>query len=91
MVRFVDDDHGYRSWLVAHPEGWVLNTHRHPKPGYLILHHAVCRTINRPDDDRIWTGAYSKLCADIRSELEAWARAQLRAEVQPCGLCLPHG
>jgi hypothetical protein len=91
MIRYVADDPGYRAWLLAHPDGWVLNTHRHPKPRYLILHHATCRTINRPADDRVWTGSYTKTCADRRADLEQWARTHGHAEAQPCSLCLPTG
>ena len=32
---FIDDDRGYRLWLRAHPDGYVLNSYRHPTQSYL--------------------------------------------------------
>ena len=43
--RFVDDDQGYRLWVENNPDGYVLNTERIAKAGYLVLHGAECSFI----------------------------------------------
>jgi hypothetical protein len=88
MVPFKDNDEGYLAWLSAHPDGFVVNTYRRPKPSYLRLHAAACRMINgTPTNGRRWTGEYIKFC-DTRGELETWATTRVGGPVQPCPLCL---
>ena len=45
VLHFVDDDAGYRMWLRAHGNGFVLNAYRNPTPSYLKLHRAGCLTV----------------------------------------------
>lgn len=88
MRRFVDDDDGYLGWLAAHPGGFVINADRTPRPAYLRLHRASCRTINgRPARGGRWTKDYIKVCGD-REELESWARFEVGGKVQPCPTCM---
>lgn len=89
IQTFRDDDAGYEAWLTAHPEGWVVNALRSLSAAYLKLHHADCATISRlrTSCSRWTTGAYIKLCAERREELDAWARRTLGADLQdgcPC-------
>lgn len=84
---YVDNEDGYRDWLAANPDGFVLNTTRVPSAPYLILHRSSCRTINRPADQRAWTHDYGKACANTRSAIEAWARVTTGG-VSECRLCL---
>lgn len=61
VVVFRDDDDGYLACLAAHPVGFVLNVNRSPRPDYLILHRASCRTISgRPTRGGPWTGRTSR-------------------------------
>ena len=70
---FLRDDSGYLAWLVANPDGYVLNTSAQVAAGYLVLHRASCRTINRPlPEGRLWTRHYGKACAGTSKELVAW-------------------
>ena len=69
MEVFRDDDEGYRRWIAAHPEGYVVNTYRTPTAGYLMLHRAACRVGILPWQHRNPTRAYTKWCSLDRQEL----------------------
>lgn len=85
---FRDDDAGYLAWLARHPEGYVLNAARSPRPNNLVLHRASCRTINGvPTRGGPWTGPYIKICADDPLRIAAWAGATVGAAPRPCGSC----
>jgi hypothetical protein len=85
---FRDDDTGYLAWLAAHPRGFVLNSNRSPRPDYLILHRATCRTISgKPTRGGPWTGPYIKVCGDDPLEIAAWAGATVGAPPRRCRVC----
>jgi len=85
---FRDDEAGYLAWLTSHPTGFVLNAARSPRPDYLILHRATCRTINgTPTRGGPWTGPYIKVCADDDLAIAAWAGATVGAPPRRCRLC----
>jgi hypothetical protein len=87
MRRFVDDDDGYLEWVVAHPDGFVINVERSPRTAYTVLHRASCRTISGdPARGAQWTHDYIKVCGD-RTELEEFASRDVGGPAQPCGLC----
>lgn len=86
---FRDDDHGYLAWLAAHPAGFVLNVARSPRPNYLILHRATCRTISgRPTRGGPWTGPYIKVCSGDELQIAAWTGRTVGAAPTRCGVCL---
>jgi hypothetical protein len=89
---FCGDDAGYLAWLDTHPAGYLINIHRsygtRGNPGDSRLHHASCRSLPRSQRGSL-TDPYVKVCADDLADLEAWARATLRGDIQPCGSC--HG
>ncbi len=91
IVTFIDDDTGYLAWITAHPDGYVVNTHRTRTQSYLILHRSQCHTISgRPARGTTWTeGAYSKVCSGDRSALVGWLERSLGIAPQPCGTCAP--
>jgi hypothetical protein len=71
---FEKKEAGYRRWMHANQNGFVLNYDvRNPGPGYLKLHHASCRTI-QPRPPRNWTNWFGKACRTSRAELETMAR-----------------
>lgn len=85
---FRDDDEGYLAWVAAHPRGFVLNAERSPRPGYLILHRATCRTISgRPSRGGPWTGPYIKICSDDELRIAAWAGQRVSAAPTRCRVC----
>jgi hypothetical protein len=87
---FLNDDAGYLAWLAAHDDGFVLNTYAHVAAGYLVVHRARCRTINRDlAVGKVWTVQYGKACADSVDELLAWAAERTSGIAHGCGLCQP--
>jgi hypothetical protein len=86
---FKDNDAGYLAWVAAHPAGFVLNVARSPRPDYLILHRATCRTITgRPTRGGPWTGPYIKVCSGDELEIAAWTGQTVGAAPTRCGVCL---
>ena len=86
---FRDDEEGYLAWLAGHPAGFVLNVNRSPRPNYLILHRATCRTISgRPTRGGPWTGPYIKVCSDDELQIAAWTGKTVGAAPTRCGVCL---
>ena len=84
---FVDDDSGYLRWLAEHPDQFVLNTDRVPKPGYLILHRATCRTISvHTSRGSRWTADFQKVCGS-QDELERYARHTVGGQPRRCPFC----
>ena len=85
-IEFMDNDHGYIAWLAAHPDGFVLNCERPPRPSSLTLHRSTCWTISRASAGS-WTLNYQKVCADTFGEIASWA-----GQIGPpwsCGFCAP--
>lgn len=93
MREFSDDDKGYLGWLADHADGFVVNVERVPRPGYVILHRAICTTISAMRDDGAYTGrGYRKVVASDLDELRAFARSIGRADgsfSKSCGHCGP--
>lgn len=89
---FVSDDDGYLAWLTAHPTGYVLNSEREPRAGYLWLHRATCEWF---DPKRYKPGAftcrqYIKICAEQVEPLKAWiGRLSASDFTRLCGSCHP--
>jgi hypothetical protein len=90
-VKFQDDDDGYLEWVSTHPNGFVLNCERHPKPDYLFLHATSCHSITRLQPaGRRWTKSYVKVCSDSVSDVEAWVRENVvDGLTAPCPICSP--
>lgn len=88
LVRFIDDDHGYRQWVEQHSNGFVVNSHRNPKLHYLILRCASCGLISSDKIHNYTTTAYIKTCSEDRAELENWAKNEVGGPVWDCRLCL---
>ena len=86
IIEFMDNDSGYIAWLADHPDGYVLNCERPPRPSSLTLHRATCWTISRASGTN-WTVNYQKVCADTFEEIDTWA-----SQIGPpwgCGFCAP--
>lgn len=86
MDVFGNDDEGYRNWLEAHPNGFVLNTNRSPTASYLMLHRANCTNgiLNWRHENP--TRVYTKWCSVDRREVEAQAR-QVGGELTEASCC----
>lgn len=89
LLKFVDDDQEYLRWIAEHPDGYVVNTNRQPRPAYLVLHLANCGAISgRPTNGSSWTGRYLKMCAPQIAPLTDWA-TELGGNLRRCGRCKP--
>jgi hypothetical protein len=90
VTVFQDDDHGYRAWLAANPDGWVINIQRALNPSDARLHHGACRTITgEPTRGTTWTGPYIKICSAELSHADAWAISYTGTTSVRCGTCKP--
>ncbi len=90
LVTFIDDEGGYLAWVRDHPRGYVVNTRRTPTAAYLKLHRATCAFVSgTPPRGAVWTKDYSKVCAQERAVLDAWARESLGATLAACSHCAP--
>ena len=87
-TTFIDDDAGFIRWRDTHPDGFIVNHDREPKPSYLKLHRATCQTLQGvlPGRGDNWTTAYAKTCSDDLNELRQWAR-NLGGELDACRTC----
>ncbi|MHA0285634.1 SIMPL domain-containing protein [Mycobacterium sp. C3-094] len=91
VVEFRDDDTGYRAWLRAHSEGFVVNILRSYHAGDARVHHSSCWTINGEEAASKLTNRYVKMCAEAIEELDRWAAAQVGTTIRRCGTCRPPG
>ncbi len=91
VVEFRRDDAGYRAWLAAHPDGFVINTTPRYSRTYLKLHRATCPSVSRLQTGYLtWTaGTYIKVCAVTRAALEDWAHRVAGAPLQDGCPCRP--
>ena len=81
---FKDDDSGFLSWRDEHPDGYLINCERNPKPNYLVLHRPACPLLDRGVHR---TKEYIKVCATGRGDLEEWAAGAVGGEVTLCSRC----
>lgn len=87
--RFVDDDASYRAWVEHNPAGFVLNTERVAKSGYLILHIADCSHITRFVGANPTSTDMGKTCGTTTVELMRWAAQETGGEPRACRVCDP--
>jgi hypothetical protein len=89
VTEFNNDDKGYKNWLEEHQSGFVVNCWKEPSPKYLVLHRAICGTINT-DKRNNWTETdYIKICSESKNTLEDWCRKNVGGTSEACGLCKP--
>jgi len=89
-MNFIDDDPGFIRWRDTHPDGFIVNHEREPKPSYLKLHRSTCPTLQGalPGHGDNWSTAYAKTCSDDLNELRRWA-ATIGGPLDPCRTCTP--
>lgn len=86
ITIFKDDDQGFFDWLDDHPDGYLINCERNPKPNYLVLHRPGCRHFDRAPSAH-WTRDYIKICSSRRGDLEEWAVGTVGGDVTLCRTC----
>jgi hypothetical protein len=88
VVEIPESDEAYRTWIYAHPSGYVVNTYPDPTTCEPIIHRAMCDTITPTPDVKWTTGDWIKVCAERRYELDAWARER-GSRLKACAFCDP--
>ena len=88
IQQFQNAESDYLGWLADHPAGYVLNSGRNPKPDYLVLHRARCKSISTTWSNYT-TRDYIKNCSDSRDELAEWAGGVVGGQSRDCALCKP--
>jgi|SRR5271157_1767788 len=87
---FKNDDNSYRAWLIANPDGLVLNTERIPAARYLKLHRVGCSHIKAWADRNPTSTGYIKVCSPDLRQLKEWARSATGGGMlDPCPTCHP--
>ncbi len=78
VLIFRGDDKPYLRWISEHPNGYVVNADRNPKPSCLKLHQADCPRVSGPAAPGAYTErACIKVCSHSRPALERWARDKI--------------
>ena len=76
---FRDQEGDYFEWIFSNPDGFVVNSRRNPKPEYMVLHRAICPTVDRylglAKHGAFTTRSYIKVCSRSIPELRAWAKS----------------
>jgi hypothetical protein len=81
-------DDGYRSWMDAHPEGYVLNVGRASPSGSAVLHRVGCAALRgAPGSPPHLTAATPKVCGTTPAALASWSRAEGAGRPVPCRRC----
>jgi hypothetical protein len=88
IKQFEDDEPGYRSWIGANPNGYLINILRSLNANTARLHRATCWTID-PRRPGAWTGEYMKICSPTLDELDEWATNRTGGPIVRCGTCWP--
>lgn len=86
IIVYKDDDQGFFDWLDDHPDGYLINCERSPKPNYLVLHRPSCPHFDRAPSIH-WTKDYIKICSARRDDLEEWAVGTVGGDVTLCKTC----
>ncbi|SOE81974.1 HNH endonuclease [Caballeronia arationis] len=91
LIHFQNDEAGYNAWLLAHPDGFVMNVRHPPEKHRLILHKATCGNINDAsvsDSEAPFTGGkYSKVCSLNHALIANWARDSIPGVTGYTHLC----
>lgn len=91
MVIFLDEEHGYLSWIGHHRDAYVIEGLRRPTRKAPTLHRAECSQIRSAGSKRThWTtGRRLKACASDRDELIAWSEREYGQPPVECPQCHP--
>jgi hypothetical protein len=95
---FHNDDAGYRTWVTAHPNGFIVTSDSLPPRGQAMIHTSHCgHVVYEPwlegaaldGTPRSYTNS-PKICADSERPLIEYCRAFLPADrdVERCQTCM---
>lgn len=91
MIIFLNEDGAYRSWILHHRAGYVLDGRWRSRLTQLKLHRARCQAVQiaRRKATHATTGGRFKACCATLEELRAWAEANSGSPPQICPACEP--
>jgi hypothetical protein len=91
VEEFINQEEEYLDWLNMHPTGFVLNTFKYPKPSYLVLHRASCRSVGvKPKayvDGGFTARQFKKVVALEEYELLQWIKTYSSNFSHVCSKC----
>jgi hypothetical protein len=88
--EFSPDDTGYRAWVDSHPQGFVLNQPRTPRPQAPTLHRVGCAALaGRDGGPQTLTDRAIKVGSPSADTLKAWSVARGTGAPTTCRRCNP--
>ena len=95
-IEFIGDDPGYKAWISANPDGFVVNAEKRKRPEYRVLHCADCNYVAKlkggADEGGFTERGYIKICAKSVDELREWSKGEGNPEdyfSKECTICNP--
>lgn len=85
MRVFQDDDEGYKSWLVKHPEGYVIASDN--TEFSFMLHRATCPVLGAEANPT--AAGYYKICSLNKDRLVGWVFEEAEKTPDNCTVCNP--
>lgn len=91
MIIFLNEDGAYRSWILHHRHGFVLDGRWKKELRHLILHRATCEEVRvaHRKATHATTGGRFKACGATADELAAWAEQNGDITPKLCDGCQP--
>ena len=91
MIIYVNEDGAYRSWIVHHRHGYVLDGQWKNKLRSLVLHRATCKDLRHSPGKtaHATTHGQFKACASNLDELLAWVEQRAETSADLCSQCHP--
>ena len=89
MEIFDNDEEGYTRWVLAHPEGFVVNVDRAQKvPHYPMVHQATHKLISSQEIGNFTTGKFLKICSADLQELDNYSQSKYGRSLNYCSVCM---
>lgn len=94
MIEIISNDKAYLDWLIANPNGFVINSRKN-FDGYHVVHKSTCGTISKPkkaEPGEFTERGYIKSCTNNLKEVDLWLDKKNYSTENPisyCNKCLP--
>jgi hypothetical protein len=92
LIIYLDEENAYRSWVLHHRDGFVLDWLRKPTKRLPVLHRTACADVRTSKSKKTthWTtGRHLKACSLSLDELVTWATLESGREPSYCADCEP--
>ena len=90
MIKiYRNDDDGYLAWVLANPNGYVVNTDDPPTSTvYPMVHTARHKVVSSPCRTNYTTDRYVKYCSLDLDELNQYVQDHHKRDLQHCKTCM---